>query len=170
MNFQGRLIRGNIVSAYKDLILDVRFKDGITVPVFCPEMDYLKNLYVPGTEIWVTKNGDRRRRLRYECQLINRGDGLVMVNPNIIDDLFLEAFEKNLLIAILNECGIIMERMKLREEKQNIEIETQQEKLRSNLLRAISHDLRTPLTSISGNASILMEKSESLQEERKQQF
>lgn len=82
----------------------------------------------------------------------------------------LEAFEKNLLIAILNECGIIMERMKLREEKQNIEIETQQEKLRSNLLRAISHDLRTPLTSISGNASILMEKSESLQEERKQQF
>ena len=95
VNFQGRLIRGNIVSAYKDLILDVRFKDGITVPVFCPEMDYLKNLYVPGTEIWVTKNGDRRRRLRYECQLINRGDGLVMVNPSIIDDLFLEAFEKN---------------------------------------------------------------------------
>ena len=31
------------------------------------------------------------------------------------------------------------------------------EKLRSNLLRAISHDLRTPLTSISGAAQTLME-------------
>ena len=30
------------------------------------------------------------------------------------------------------------------------------EQLRANLLRAISHDLRTPLTSISGNASNLL--------------
>lgn len=33
----------------------------------------------------------------------------------------------------------------------------EQESLRANLLRTISHDLRTPLTSISGNAGILME-------------
>ena len=70
----------------------------------------------------------------------------------------LEMFEKNLIIAILNECGLILERRRFREEKQTIEMETQQERLRSNLLRAISHDLRTPLTSISGNAGVLMEK------------
>ena len=46
-------------------------------------------------------------------------------------------------------------------------METQQERLRSNLLRAISHDLRTPLTSISGNAGVLMEKSIVLDEEKK---
>lgn len=45
-------------------------------------------------------------------------------------------------------------------------METQQERLRSNLLRAISHDLRTPLTSISGNAGVLMEKSIVLDEEK----
>ena len=38
-------------------------------------------------------------------------------------------------------------------------METQREQLRANLLRAISHDLRTPLTAISGNAGMLMEKS-----------
>ena len=64
----------------------------------------------------------------------------------------LEVFEKNLTISIINECGLILERRRLQQEKQNIEMETQQERLRSNLLRAISHDLRTPLTSISGNA------------------
>jgi len=34
--------------------------------------------------------------------------------------------------------------------------EAEAERLRSSLLRAISHDLRTPLTSISGNADILL--------------
>ena len=80
----------------------------------------------------------------------------------------LEVFEKNLMISILNECGLILERRRLRDEKQKIALETQRERLRSNLLRAISHDLRTPLTSISGNAGVLMEKSIALTEEKKQ--
>lgn len=82
----------------------------------------------------------------------------------------LDAFEKNLLIAILNECGIIIERRRLGYEKQKIEMETHQERLRSNLLRAISHDLRTPLTSISGNADVLMEESVVLPESKKQEL
>ena len=81
-----------------------------------------------------------------------------------------EVFEKNLMVSILNECGLILERRRFREEKQAIELETQQERLRSNLLRAISHDLRTPLTSISGNAGVLMEKSIVLDEEKKQEL
>ncbi len=81
-----------------------------------------------------------------------------------------EAFEKNLMVAIINECGLILERRRLRAEKQAIEMESQQERLRVNLLRAISHDLRTPLTSISGNAGVLMERSISLDEDKKQEL
>lgn len=47
--------RGEIVKSYKKLILDVKFREGGVVPVFCPELDYMQNLYVPGTEIWVVK-------------------------------------------------------------------------------------------------------------------
>jgi len=79
----------------------------------------------------------------------------------------LDVFEKNLMISILNECGLILERRRLRAEKQEIELETQRERLRSNLLRAISHDLRTPLTSISGNAAVLMERNIVLDEDKK---
>lgn len=82
----------------------------------------------------------------------------------------MEVFEKNLMIAIMNECGLIMERKRFSEEKQAIEMETQQERLRSNLLRAVSHDLRTPLTGICGNAGVLMEKSGVLSEEKKQEI
>ena len=42
------------------------------------------------------------------------------------------------------------------------------EQLRADLLRAISHDLRTPLTSISGNASNLMSNGKSFDNETKQ--
>lgn len=82
----------------------------------------------------------------------------------------LNVFEKNLMISILNECGIVLERIKFRNEKQEIEMETQRERLRSNLLRAISHDLRTPLTSISGNAGVLMKESLLLDESKKQEI
>ena len=39
------------------------------------------------------------------------------------------------MIAMLDECGLILERRKLRAEKQAAEMETQREQLRANLLR-----------------------------------
>ncbi len=44
-------------------------------------------------------------------------------------------------------------------------LQAQNEQLRANLLRTISHDLRTPLTSISGNASNLLSNGETLDTE-----
>ena len=38
----------------------------------------------------------------------------------------------------------------------------EKERLRANLLRSISHDLRTPLTSIIGSADILLDRDGSL--------
>ena len=46
----------------------------------------------------------------------------------------------------------------------------QKEQLRANLLRSISHDLRTPLTSISGNASNLLTNGEKFDTETKKQL
>jgi len=45
---------------------------------------------------------------------------------------------------------------KLNAEKNAIQLESDRETMRSNILRAVSHDLRTPLTAISGSASVLM--------------
>ncbi|MBQ9316500.1 MAG: DUF4118 domain-containing protein [Atopobiaceae bacterium] len=41
----------------------------------------------------------------------------------------------------------------------------EREQLRANLLRSVSHDLRTPLTSISGNADMLLDDEVSLSDE-----
>lgn len=79
----------------------------------------------------------------------------------------LDTYEKNLLISMLGEFGLVLEKDNINEVKNEIYVQAQREQLRANLLRAISHDLRTPLTSISGNAGILMGNSKLLGESKK---
>ncbi len=78
-----------------------------------------------------------------------------------------DSFVKNLMVAILDECGLALEKETLSRAKRQVEETARQEALRANLLRAISHDLRTPLTSISGNAGILMESAGALEEQKR---
>ncbi|MBU5625423.1 sensor histidine kinase KdpD [Oscillibacter sp. MSJ-2] len=82
----------------------------------------------------------------------------------------LDTFEKNLMVAILDECGLALEKEEMTRAKQKIEESARQEALRANLLRAISHDLRTPLTSISGSAGILMERSSILDQDKRREL
>ncbi len=55
-------------------------------------------------------------------------------------------------------------------EKEEAALLAQNEQLRANMLRTISHDLRTPLTSISGNASTLLSGCDTLDESARQQI
>lgn len=68
----------------------------------------------------------------------------------------LEIFEYSLLLSILGECALALDNNRNAREKEQAAVMAQKEQLRANLLRTISHDLRTPLTSISGNASNLL--------------
>ena len=49
-------------------------------------------------------------------------------------------------------------------------MEAQKEKMRANLLRAVSHDIRTPLTGIIGNSESYLEMDEDLTHEEKRQI
>ena len=47
-------------------------------------------------------------------------------------------------------------------EQEKLRSESEKERMRGNLLRAISHDLRTPLTAISGAAAVLLSSAMAL--------
>lgn len=81
-----------------------------------------------------------------------------------------DAFEKNLMVALLGECALSQERIRLEEERNQIALQTQRESLQANLLRAVSHDLRTPLTNINGSVGILMGKDQTLKPEVREQL
>lgn len=82
----------------------------------------------------------------------------------------LDAFENSIVLSILGECALALENEQAAKEKAEAAILAKNEQLRANLLRAISHDLRTPLTSISGNAGILIANDDKLQKDKKQQL
>lgn len=71
--------------------------------------------------------------------------------------------EYELLIkTVVIQIGLSLDREFIYNERQNIRIAMEREKLRSNLLRAISHDLRTPLTGIVGATGVILENLEKL--------
>ena len=80
------------------------------------------------------------------------------------------AFENDIMGAILNECALALEKTELIKEQRDTAVRLEQEQLRANLLRSISHDLRTPLTSISGNAGILIGNEQKLEQVQKKQL
>lgn len=79
-------------------------------------------------------------------------------------------FENSLAIAILNQCATALEKEYISRKREEEAAMAQAEQFRSNLLRSISHDLRTPLTSISGNAGVLMNDADSLDHEHRQRI
>ena len=87
-----------------------------------------------------------------------------------IGEKVLDSFEKSILLSILGECALSLENEKNAREKEKAAVLAKNEQLRANLLRAISHDLRTPLTSISGNASNLLSNGNSFDETTKKQL
>ena len=93
---------------------------------------------------------------------IRTGSGVFGVIGVDLSEKTLDAFENSVLLSILGEGALAIENRRNALEKERATMQAQNEQLRANLLRTISHDLRTPLTSISGNASNLLSNGETL--------
>lgn len=66
---------------------------------------------------------------------------------------------KKLLMAMIESTAMAMDRFRTAEERIRYREESEQEHYRGNLLRAISHDLRTPLSGIMGTSEMIMDMS-----------
>lgn len=62
------------------------------------------------------------------------------------------------------------QQMQILAERERLLVEAEKEKMRANLLRAISHDLRTPLTSIIGSSTSYLENGDYLDEHQKKEL
>ncbi|TQW41933.1 ATP-binding protein, partial [Clostridioides difficile] len=73
--------------------------------------------------------------------------------------------EKILLEAVSTQVALAIDRENLFEKNKKANLEAERERLRGNLLRSISHDLRTPLTSILGSSSTILENDDVIDKE-----
>lgn len=82
----------------------------------------------------------------------------------------LSELEGHLVQSVISECALTLERDFYNQKRQEAALAVRNEKLRADLLRSISHDLRTPLTSISGSAGLLVDQASRLSEAQKQKL
>lgn len=73
------------------------------------------------------------------------------------------SYESDIIIkTIVHQMAIVLDREFVYEERQKIKIDIESERLKSTLLRSISHDIRTPLTSIKGASELIRDSYDKL--------
>jgi two-component system sensor histidine kinase KdpD len=82
--------------------------------------------------------------------------------PNSQTDLIIQ--------AVVTQLGIALDREKLYSEQGNIRLAMEQERLRATLLRSIAHDLRSPLTALSGAGNLLADDYDKLTDEKRKKL
>ncbi len=80
---------------------------------------------------------------------------------NVNDNL---TYESDIIIkTIVHQMAIVLDREFIYEERQKIKVDMESERLKSTLLRSISHDIRTPLTSIKGASELIRDNYDKLE-------
>jgi two-component system sensor histidine kinase KdpD len=92
--------------------------------------------------------------------------GVLALLPVNLRRVFLPEQQK-LLETFLRQIGQAVARIRLAEQAKMTQMQVETERLRNSLLSAISHDLRTPLATIIGSASTLLEGEGRLQTQDK---
>ena len=99
----------------------------------------------------------------------SRQMGVVVVGPESPDRAPTSA-EIATVEALAEQAALALERAVLAEQRQQARVEAEAERLRSSLLSSLSHDFRTPLATIEGAASGLLEEDGALPPEGRREL
>jgi two-component system sensor histidine kinase KdpD len=78
--------------------------------------------------------------------------------------------DDRLLLAVANQLGLAIERARLREMATETEVLRRTDELKSALLNAVSHDLKTPLAAIIASAGSLLQEDVAWTDEERKEF
>lgn len=77
----------------------------------------------------------------------------------------LDGTEGILAKSVAAQIGNALERESIYDEREQIRVQMESEQLRASLLRAVAHDLRSPLTALRGTSALLSEQLDTLSDE-----
>jgi len=101
MEFTKSLIKGKLVKRYKRFFADIKVNKNI-VTAHCPNTGSMKGLLDRNNEVWISKNDNPKRKLKFTLEIIKVRKNLVGVNTHLANKIVHHGLSNNLINEIKN--------------------------------------------------------------------
>ena len=105
MKFTKSLIKGNLLKRYKRFFTDIKLNNKVVV-AHCPNTGSMEGLLDEGNEVFISKNDDPKRKLKYTLEIIKVKDNLVGVNTHFANKIAYHGLSNNLVKEVSNNDNI----------------------------------------------------------------
>ena len=105
MKFTKSLIKGKLVKRYKRFFTDIKLNRE-TIVAHCPNTGSMMGLLDEGNEVFVSKNDDPKRKLKYTLEIIKVKKNLVGVNTHFANKIAFHGLSNNLVKEVKNSNNI----------------------------------------------------------------
>ena len=105
MKFTKPLIKGKLIKRYKRFFTDVKIGKEI-VTAHCPNTGSMRGLLDEGNEVYISKNDDPKRKLKYTLEIIKVKKNLVGVNTHFANKIAFHGLSNNLVKEVTNNDSI----------------------------------------------------------------
>ena len=101
MKFTKSLIKGKFIKRYKRFFADIKLDKEI-VTAHCPNTGSMKGLLNEGNEVFISKNDNPKRKLKYTLEIIRVKKNLVGVNTHFANKIAYHGLSNNLVKEVSN--------------------------------------------------------------------
>ncbi|MDC0448354.1 DNA/RNA nuclease SfsA [Candidatus Pelagibacter sp.] len=105
MKFTKSLIKGKLVKRYKRFFADIKLNEE-TIIAHCPNTGSMMGLLDEGNDVFVSKNDDPKRKLKYTLEIIKVKKNLVGVNTHFANKIAFHGLSNNLIKEVKNANNI----------------------------------------------------------------
>ena len=96
MKFISTLIKGKLIKRYKRFFTDIKVNSQ-TVTAHCPNTGSMLGLLEQGNDVWLTKNDNPNRKLKYTLEIIKVNKSLIGVNTHRANRIVEHGLNNNLI-------------------------------------------------------------------------
>ena len=105
MEFTKSLVKGKLIKRYKRFLADVKLNKEV-VTAHCPNTGSMMGLLNEGSEVYLIKNDDPKRKLKYGLEIIKSRNNLVGVNTHMANKIAHHGLKNNLIKELKNNENI----------------------------------------------------------------
>ena len=101
MEFTKTLLKGKFVKRYKRFFVDIKLNKEL-ITAHCPNTGSMMGLLDIGNEVFVSKNDDPKRKLKYTLEIIKAKKTLIGVNTHFANKIAYHGLSNNIIKELTN--------------------------------------------------------------------